>query len=375
MSSSSGLTEAFYRVEVRDRITGDVVPGCVFDEGVGSFRRGLDLISDAEFSTVTGPDCDDCNCEPIERAHELAIIRDDRREPTWVGPITRIIDKGDEGELRLIAQDRLFWWDGIQAAQAVDNPQGSEIDVTLLISEYIRQLSAGSSGRIDSTFLGKPDGVPPLSGLEIASFIQVGDSIYEDFRALAETVFDFTMAGPHLYWGAPEIPISRGPRLTNSHWTQTPTIDRDASEVVSQVVVTGEDGVRAVFPAEHTDIGFGIKTGFVSDSDINSTSEALDRAETIYEANKRPTGFIVTGLTSLSPSFPVSIHGLIPGRKFPVSIDGRCLSVEAELQLFNLVVEFGSVSEPDQRIKELRVAADFSQIGALGSSTSQSAAV
>lgn len=371
----SRLTEAFYRVEVRDRVSKDVVPGCVFNSGFGSFRRGLDLVSDAEFTTITDPECSTCDCEPVERKHELAIIRDDRREPTWIGPITRIIDKGDDGELQIVAQDRLFWWEGVPAAQAVDNPEEDEIDVTLLIAEYIRQMSAGSSVDIDSRFRGKPDGVPPLSELEIASFIQVGDSIWEDFRALAETVFDFTMVGPHLYWGAPEINITKGRRLTNDHWDQTPTIDRDASEVVSQVVVNGAQGIQAVFPDEPIDLGFGLKTGFFSDSDINSVVEARDRAETIYEANKRPTGFIVTGLTSLSPSFPASMHELIPGRMFPVTINGRCLSVSAELQLFNLAVEFGSVAEPDQRIKELRVAADFSQPGALGSSTTQSTAV
>lgn len=371
----TALTEAFYTVEIRDRITGDVVPGCVFNAGYGSYRRVLDRISDAEFSTVDDPECETCDCVPEERVHELAIVRDDRKEPAFIGPITRIIDERGSGELQIQAQDRMFWWDGVAAAQPVLNDEGQEIDVTLLIAEYIRQFNENSSAKLDTRFRGKSDGVPPLSGVEITSFLEQGDSIYSDFRALSETVFDFTAVGPHVYWGAPEIPITKGPRLLNSHWETPPRIDRDASEVVSQVVVEGDDGIREVFPPEPVDIGYGLKTAYVSDSDINTSGEALDRAETVYEANKRPTAFIVTGLTSLSPSFPLPMHELIMGRKYPVTIEGRCLEVSTELQMFNLVVEFGSVAEPEQRIKELRVAADFSQPGALGSSTAQSAAV
>lgn len=373
-ASSSAITEAFYRVEVRNRATGRTVPGCVFEEGEGDYSRTLDGISEATFSTVRSPGCDECDCVPVARRDELAIIRSDRKEPAWVGPILRVVDDPETGLFEFKARDRLYWWEGAPAIADVITPGETEMPIVELIAEYIRQMEKSSGVEIDHRFRSSGDGKPPASDASVTAFIEVGDSIYSDFKNLSDTLFDFTVVGQNLYWGAPRVPITNGPALDGSHWVNRPLIDRDASEVVSQVIMVGTSDVIERFPPEPLDIGYGLRTTTVSDSNINTRSEALAAAEALYEANSRPTDFIVTGGGSLSPDFPLPMHELIPGRRFPVRISGSCLEASAELELFNLIVEFGSVARPTRGLKELRVAADFSQPGALGGAERQSAA-
>jgi len=368
----TAITEAFYQVEIRDRETERT--RCVFNEGEGNFERRKDGISQAEFTANIDLACMECECVPRPRLDELAIIRDDWPEPAWVGPITRIVDDPDTKSLKFNAEDRLFWWNGASASSDyIATVQ--EVDVVTLASELIRQSDKFSKKTlIDHRFQGSPKGLPPKAGLAVTAEILEGDSLWSQIDGLADSVLDYSMVGPHLYWGSPNIPISGGPRLTGKHWKNRPLVDRDASEVISQVRVTGQGGVVAVYPEKSTDIGYGHKTGYFADSNLNTVKEAADLAEKLYEANRRPTDFIVTGVGSLSSEFPLPLHELIPGRKFQVDLSGACLQASAELELFNLIVEFGSVAAPSQRLKELRVAADFAQPGALGAAERQSAA-
>ena len=373
MGKLTALTEGCYTVEIRDRESGRA--RCKFAEGAGFFERKRDATSDAEFSTKIDLDCAKCFCIPRPRKDELAIIRDDWPEPAWVGPITRIVDDPDTRAFKINAEDRTFWWDGAAASSNFERLENNQIDTVEVVSEIIRQFNVFAGEELlDHNFRGSKNGKPPASGLLLTADIERFESLWAEFAGLAESVFDFTVVGPHLYWGAPGIPISDGPRLNSTHWTNRPLIDRDASSVVSQVRVTGQGGVSAAWPPTSIDNGYGHKTGYLNDSNLNTAAEALAVAVEVYEANKEPTDFIVTGGGSLSSSFPLSMHELIPGRRFLVDLSGACLEASAELELFNLIVEFNSVASPVQKLQETRVAADFSQPGAIGSAERQSAA-
>lgn len=364
----SRITEATYTVEIRDRYNGATI--CTFDEGVGNFSRTLDGVSAAEFTVAA--DCGACDCPVQERRHELAFIRDDWPEPAWIGPIVRTVDDDAQGTIRYNAWDRLYWWEGVPAARDVINESPNEIDVVTLVETLAAMNEAyqptGLQRKFDSAR------VQDLSGLLVESRLKQGESVWSVLVGLAKSVLDFTAVGEQLYWGAPEIPIADGPQILPAHFVSPPILDRDAESVVSQVVVIGAAGATGVWPPEGQDAdqGLGKRTEFISDTNLNTVTEATDRARELYEINKQPTTFIITGEGSLSEDFPVPLHELIPGRNFLVTASGQCLeSSEEKVQLFNLIVEVRTEANPVKQLVEYRVAADFGVAG-LGAAERQS---
>lgn len=359
----SRLTEASYRVEVRDRYTEATV--CVFDEGEGVFTRTLDGTTTAEW--IVPADCGACDCPVTERRHELAFIRDDWPEAAWVGPIVRTVDDAAQGTIRYNAVDRLYWWQGAAASRDIIYQAPNERDAVALFEEMAQVADEFADANLQRLFDG--DRLPPAAGLLVESKVKAGESVWSAMVGLAKSVIDFTVVGPQLYWGSPEIPIEDGPAILPTHFTAVPILDRDAESVVTQVVVVGAGGVRGVYPANSdvVDIGYGHRTEFISDTNLNNVAEASAAAREIFEQNSTPSTFIITGEGSLDSSFPVPLHELIPGRNFLVTATGQCLEASEELvQLFNVIVEIRTEADPGKRLREYRVAADFGKPGSSG---------
>lgn len=377
--ASAELTRGTYRVEIRDKDTGEIVDGCDLKNQIvkGSFNRTLDGISEAELLvTLPQDNCKSsghCDCAVTERQHELAITRLDRpNEPAWVGPITRTVDDPFQGNIAYRAKDRLFWAEGAQALRALAHEAPNEVDIVQVFRELLDLIDAYQDTGLDSYFEGRFGQLPPLGELLVEIGIEPGDSLYSSMLGLAKNSLDWTVVGPHLYWGSPTIPVKDGPTITPIHFSSPPIIDRDANNTTSQVVVTGAGGIRGVFPEVDTDTGRGRRSLFVSDNTLNTQTEANALAQTIYEQNSQPNDFIITGDGSVSDSFPLPLHELIPGRLFPIRAEGQCLESDEDLvQLFNVVVEFESLGTP-LLIRETRVALDFRPVRAAGSAQRQS---
>jgi hypothetical protein len=378
--SFSPLTEATYTVVVQKRSTGAEVGGCRFTQGNGGFTRVLDGISSGEV-TVPASGCS-CDCIPDGRNHELAFYRDDcPDEPAWVGPIVRIVDDAAAGTIRIQAYDRLYWVEGAPASRDILYGAPNEIDIVELFAEFLEDAALYEDPNIDYWYRGSPGNLPPLGDLLLESNVEQYGSIYSGMIGLAKSSLDFTMVGPHLYWGSPSVPIAKGPPLNSSHWSTPPIIDRDFGSVTSRVIVTAAGGVLGIYPPlsereEPSQRGDGNRTVFIADTNLNTQAEANSKARDVYLQNSGPTDFIITGDGSLSDKFPHDLKGLIPGRLYPVTADGQCLQADAdELQLFNVVVEIGdgSAESKNNNLFERRVAGDFAKPGSEGSAERQSA--
>lgn len=365
-SNFSRLTEATYRVEVRNRLTGNIVSGCQLHDTKASFTRTLDGISKADIEIST-KGCSACDCLPVERRDELVFIRDDWDEPAWVGPILRSVDDSALGTRRIVAEDRLWWWQGTAALRDIAHLAPKEIDAVQAFAELISQAEQFQPSLLDYWFKSELRKLPPLAEVDIEVDVAENESLWSVMAGIAKTLVDYTVVGPHLYWGSPEVPVSDGPCLTGDMWVSPPAIDRDASGVISQVQVIGAGGITGVYPPTPADSIFGKKTEFVSDTNLNSQSEVDAAAQEIYTQNSTPSDFVITGDGSMSPNFPLPLHELIPGRNFPIKIEGACLSTEDFLQLTNVVVELQSIAGPSRRWKETRVALDFARPGTAGS--------
>lgn len=365
----SRITEATYEVVVQVRGTGEEV--CSFDEGEGNFGRALDQVSTAEWEFPIEDGCG-CDCPVIERQHELAFYRDDWPEPAWIGPILRTVPGSGNSSLRINAVDRLYWSEGAPSSRDIVYQAPNEIEIVDLMEELFAEADRYEVTDLYREFRG---GLPPAAGLLVESKLRQGESVWSQIVSKAKSVVDFTVVGPHLYWGSPEIPIEDGPTITSAHFDVPPIVDRDAGSVVTQVVVTAAGGVVGIYPplGEETDLGLGKRTEFISDTNLNTEAEATARAFEIFEANKAPSVFVITGEGTLSPDFPLPLHELIPGRNFLVTADGPCLEPSDELlQLFNLVVEIRTEAGPVKQLREYRVAGDFGDTGSQGKSERQS---
>lgn len=377
------LTEATYEIKVLDRYTGRPVPGCTFDQGdiEADFNRTLDGISGASLiQRISSADCvngqlPECDCDIIERRHELAFFRSDRpSEPAWVGPITRRVDDPFQGTIRIVADDRLYWWEGAVALRNLINQLPNEIngrEIVLQLFELAEEYADPGAG-LDFWYEGVNGQLPPDFQVFVESKLKAGESVWGAIAGYAKSILDFTVVGPHLYWGVPEIPIKDGPKLTPDMWAAPPVIDRDAGGVATQVIVVGAGGVTGIYPAKDVDRGFGKRAIFVSDTNLNSQLEADTLAKAIYEQNETASDFIITGEGSLSANFPLSLHELIPGRIFPVCATGQCLETEDVLRLFNVVVQIGTVANPSRCLVEKAVKADFQRPGSEGKAERQS---
>lgn len=374
MSDFTNLTEASYVVQLQDRVTGDPVPGCSFDVGEGQFSRLLDGISSAEFS-IPGGSCG-CDCVPTSRSQELAFYRDDSpEEPAWIGPVVRVVDDEAAGTIRINAFDRLYWVEGAPASRDIIY-KIIEIDIVEVFAELLRDAEIYEDPNLGWFYKSSFGQLPPDGDLLVQSGVLKGESLWSAIAGYAKSALDFTVVGPHLYWGSPEVPIGDGPTLTSDSWTTPPIIDRDFG-TVSRVQVSASNNIVAVCPEgdeEPLASGDGKRTLFLQDTLLNTLEEAKARACEVYAQNSRASDFIITGDGSLSPAFPHGLRGLVPGRNYRVEASGQCLESEEDLlQLFNVVVRIGSKADPSRQLRELSVAADFRRPGTEGAAERQSA--
>lgn len=372
--SFSPLTDATYELTARDRITGEPISGCSFDDVdlEGSFSRGLDTLGNLMEITVRLGGCEACSCKATERVTELHLTRDDWEEAAFVGPLLRTVDDPYQQTLRYVSQDRGYWWTGAPSPRDYDV---TDRDTVLIFEDLIGLAEEYERSGLNTEYSGVGGPTPPLSKLEIDFDLLAGRSVFEQMASLAKSGVDFAVVGPHLYWGAPAIPLQKGPQLRSEVWgQQQPIVDRDATSVATKVVVTGAGGITASYPSVEVDLGYGKRTLFINDTNLDDVEEALALAQRTYEQNVEPSPFVITGDGTLSTAFPQPLHKLIPGRLYDVVVEGQCLEASETMRLSGITVEFGTqLVKGTRQIKEKRVAADFQLPGTLASAERASA--
>lgn len=360
----AAMSRGEYLVDIITRTTG--AARCTFRGGSldGKFTRVLDGTSEAELNLSTANGC--CPCIPVPRVDELRIRRIGENDgETWIGPVTRVVDDHERGLLTIYADDRSYWWQGAPVLKAVTMNDTDPV----AIGQVLLDAMTGYTDLGPAIPFGTPEGY----GITIDADIKYGESAWDLWTNYAKSLLDFTVVGSRLIWGGREIPIEDGPALRQSvAWSAgNLVVDRDATAVASRVRVQGAGGLLAWWPPEDTDNGYGRRTLFVADTNLNSEAEATEQARFIYEANKRPSDFLISGGGTLGVNAPVCMYDLIPGRKFPIAADDGCLATSEVQRLSKLVVEFGSGVGCDGRwaIVENKVAIDLQRAGSQGTAT------
>lgn len=368
------FTQATYRITIQDRETGRPVPGCSLTSGEARFGRKYRGISQAAV-TVPQRTCS-CDCIVDDGSQELAFYRSDSpAEPAWIGPVARLTDDPETGDLTIAAFDRLYWAEGAPASRPIRFSTPNEIDVVDLAELLLIDAERYEPTGLLRGFRGVTGQTPPKSGLKIEQVLDTGESIWSVFDRLSRTSLAYSVVGRNLYWGSPRIPIDEGPRILSTHWRARPSIERNLSRTATRVRVTGSNNVVGEWPPTTEDEvprGSGRRTLFFTNSQLNSQDEATTAAREIYFQNSGPSDFIVTGSNTLDESFPHGMEGLVPGRLYPVEARATCLETSELLELVNVSVRIEAQASPAQVWKEAGVAADFQEPGTSATSTTAS---
>jgi hypothetical protein len=357
---------ACYAITIKDRATGGEVCDLSKAPLSISYSRSLRGFTSLSMTLINDdPEC--CDCLPIAWRHELVIERlgeDGQSEGiVWQGPVTRYVDDSVFGTFQIDASDRGIWW---QRAGVLpfDIPVGTDhAEAFFTIANYANSLNPG--GPIATTWT--------PSGFILTQPIAAGTPIDTALGSLSGA--EWTIA-PELY-GPGLFAIDDGQSYltldTAIDWQDSgAVIDSDFQYVATQVIVqadlkNGPDGARVegIFPPTsepHPDYGTHIQV--VQAEQPLTQAEADAEAVRIFNRDKDGNRFLVTSGGSLSPTAPVTIWDLVPGRCFRVFSEGSCSGIAEIQRLHNVVVEILPRSTPDGvRLCETRVAIDLQPKG------------
>ena len=317
LSGRAQPTTATYRIEVRNRATGQINPTCRFVEGLieAEFGAVLDDISSA-FVTVTAPadNAGVAGAQLVEWVDELVFYRDNNPEPVWVGPIVGTAES--MSELTIRAVDRLGNMGDRRApinhpAFAREVPSVDPHDVALWLLTAAEQ-----QGPLGLTLVDPP--FATQAGLVTAEIV-AGDLLWDALTGLAEDSIDFTAVGQRLFFGAPTITLPDLPQLdTRMHWLEDgAAIDTDGRNMATEVEVIGGGGAVAYWPVEAAPVSFLFRPLRLVRENITSVAQ-LERIARDAWASAQQASVTVLTDPSLSPDAPVAVEDLIPGRMVTV---------------------------------------------------------
>ena len=309
-------TTATYRIEVRNRETGQINPTCRFVEGLieAEFGAVLDDISSA-FVTITAPENNDgvAGAQLTEWVDELVFYRDRNPEPVWVGPIVGSTES--MSELTIRAVDRLGNIGDRRApinhpAFAREDPTVDPHDLALWILTAAEQQAPLGLTLIDPPYATSA----PLVTAEIVA----GDLLFDALTNLAEDSIDFTVVGPRLYFGAPTITVPDLPQLdTRIHWLEDgAAIDSSAMNMATEIEVVGVGGAVAYWPPVPAS-SFLFRPLRLVRENITSVAQLERIARDAWASAQAPSVTVLTD-PSLSPDAPVAVEDLIPGRMLTI---------------------------------------------------------
>lgn len=306
-------TTATYRIEVRNRLTGQLNPTCRFVEGLieAEFGAVLDDISTA-YVTITAPSDNDgvAGAQLTEWVDELVFYREGNPEPVWLGPI--VGSSESMSELTIRAVDRLGSIGDRRSpishpALGRSAPTVDPHDLALWLLSAAEQQGPLGLRLIDPPYAS----TPPLVTADIAA----GDLLWDALRDLADSAIDFTVMGPRLYFGAPTIQLTDLPQLdTRLHWLEDgAAIETDARNMATEIEVLGGGGAVAYWPVYPDPVSPLFRPLRLIRENVTSEAELERIARDAWAQSQSPTTTVLTD-PSLSPEAPVAVEDLIPGR-------------------------------------------------------------
>jgi hypothetical protein len=315
---AAGPLDADYRIELRDRWTGQPHSRCLLIEGeiTGLWTRTPDAVSNA-YVTVGVPDensgCADCVPRPWEDL--LCFYRGVNPEPVWRGPvvswsasrnaltINAIDGMGEIGDRRATADHPALTHGTTPTVHPLD-----------LLAWVIEQANA-----VTPLPIVPMTPVWPLNVPLVTAEIKAGDLLSGVLDDLSRDWIDWTAAGNRLWYGAPTILLPELPPLdTDTSWqNEPPEIITDGIAQATDVEVVGAVGIVGRYPQRLDRSTFHRPLRLVREN-LTSQQQADELARDVWADSQAPQVLIST-TGSLSPDCPVAPEDMIPGRTVNVT--------------------------------------------------------
>lgn len=322
-----------YRAAIFDRCESAKIAD-LDDVVFGMWQRILDGTSQAEVEVGRNGAC----CRALDRIvpwrHELVIWRD--REQVWSGPL--LDPEYGSSSTVLRARDRWAWLD-VHAIRRDMELSGDYTDIAVTLLEHALTHPDGSEDEtcILANLDARSTGV--LTDVEYKAYQR---SMGAELRNLVRGPLNATFLGRRLVLFGPQG-LGRTAMLQDKNFLDDVTVVQDGYGMATRVVVVG-DGV--IGSCGGTDPFWGLIERIITDNTITSVrgAEALACAE-LSAAQHPPMVVSVPNGARLSQQAPVSISELVPGMVVPVWSSRTCRTVNQDLVLTRLQVQWDSSGE------------------------------
>lgn len=299
---------------------------------LSSVRWGR-VLDDTSTAQLTVPIVSEECCEVLSSAHawcnDVGIFRDSTL--VWQGPVY-LLSHGTANTV-VDARDVTAW---------------------LFVAEILNKIdfTATGMGAADLSLIAEAIIRDALSEFDpnILPFLQVGlsgvtgERLYdalenyagEELKELARTGIDFTALGHRIIIGG-ETAFARLAQLRDEDFLGELRVLEDGGGTITKAIVDGE-GVTA------TAGGVGVCgkiTRIAKEEQIRDLNSAQAEADALVAAGT-PTPLLleVPDGVQLSPEAPLDIMDLVPGVVIPVASTATCRSVNTDLRLLKLEVEY-----------------------------------
>lgn len=291
------------------------------------------VLDDTSTASVTVPIVSQECCEYLTSArtwcNDLAIFRDSSM--VWQGPVT-LLNHGRDNTV-VEAQDVIAWLFRAEIINKIDfTASGSGAADLALIAERI----------ITESLADFDPNVLPFLSVSLSGI--TGERLYdalqnyagEELKELARTGMDFTALGHRIIISG-ETALARLAQLQDEDFLGELRVVEDGAGAVTKAIVHGE-GVTATAGGVGT---CGKLTRLAKEEQIRDTGSAQAEADALVAAGD-PTPLVleVPDGVQLSPEAPLDIMDLVPGVVIPVASTATCRTVNTDLRLLKLEVEY-----------------------------------
>jgi hypothetical protein len=283
-----------------------------------------------EFTQATiSLNADKALCNDLEPwLHQVAIFRDD--EPVWRGFVYTTAARNNQ--LTVTARDPSIMF---SKRRVIRTQSWRSADPMVIAADVIRDAMA----QFD------PFGV-------VQNMVYEPTGLYVDYDVKADEVFVadvlkdmvdaglvWTVTGGRLVLGpAPRKHVTAG--ISDVHLDALPTIEKDGSAVVNDLVILGKGASGQYF-----DYGSGYQgqlQGIEKADALTTEFQCVNEARRqVRKRSVSPRIISMGGSSKLLPTAPVSIEELVPGCLVPVSTETTGVLISTRMELVEVAVKAG----------------------------------
>lgn len=270
---------------------------------------------------------DNALCNDLEPwLHQVAVFRDD--EPVWRGFVHKTTAANNQ--LTVVARDPSIWF---SKRRVVRNTIWRDADPSRIAADTIRDaLEAFDPFGLVQNMVEMP------TGLWVDYDAKMGEQMVSDvLKDMVAAGLQWTVTGGRLVIGpAPREHITA--RLDDSHFDSLPTIEKDGSNVVNDLIILGKGASGQYFDYGS---GFaGLLQGIEKADALTTEFQCINEARTqVRNRTVAPRVVAMDGNSKLMPNAPVSVEELVPGCLVPVATETTGILIASRMELRELSVK------------------------------------